>query len=309
MKFDIIVGNPPYKELAENGRQTNRSMWKDFLLKSSFMLNDNGIISMVTPTGWCAPSDNGKLIERLFAKQNLIYANIRSDLQKKYFPKVSTTIGYTITQKTTYRHQTVIECNDGKIEIDLLKTRLIVADGMGIIKKITNLNDEKCNFKLGGKSQEYPGEGYHTSVRPSEAIYKNIHAVNSSKDYIGDGKIPVRWSILPSPVAKMKKVVIPYNGPANVIVDDGAMGVGWCQTFVFPDDTTMENVRSIFHSKLFKFFVKQKHTQYNENKNLNQFPLLDCKKLWTNEEIYQYFGLTSEEITHVENSIKFNKIK
>ena len=293
MKFDIIVGNPPYKDLAKNGRQTNRSIWKNFLLESAERLNNGGYLAMITPTGWCAPSDNGKLIEKLFAKKNLVYANINHDLKKKYFPKVSTTIGYTIVENSTYKHQTIIETNNGKTEVvDLSKTRLIVASGLSIIKKITEKSGPRCCFKLAGKSQQYSGQGFHNNQKPAEATYKNIHHVNSSKDYIDHEKIPVRWSIEPSSIASKKKVVIPYNGPANIILDSGNMGVGWCQVLILPDDTNMENVKSIFHSRLFKFFVKQKHTQYNETKNLNQFPFLDLTKKWKEKEIYGYFNLT-----------------
>jgi len=303
MKFDVIVGNPPFKELANNGRQTNKSTWKNFLLKTDELAKDGGFIAMITPTGWCAPSDNGKLVDKFFTKNNLIFSDISTSVAKA-FPNISSTFGYTITKKEPYLNHTTIYTDDGAVTVDLTKTRLITNKGLSIIMKLTNSQYPRCNFKLGGVGVEYSGDGFHTDNKPPNAIYKNIHAVNSSKDYLANTTIPVRWSVDKSAVAHRKKVVIPYNGPANVIVDNGEYGVGWCQVLLLPDTVDTENARTVFNSKLFRYFVKQKHTQYNENKNLNQFPLLPLDKSYTDAELYSIFGLSQAEIDYIESNVK-----
>ena len=300
MKFDLIIGNPPYKELADNGRQTNKSIWKDFIVKSTTLLNKNGIMMFVTPTGWCSPSDNGKLIENIFSRLNLIYADI-SDSVKDHFNGIGSTFGYTITVNEPYANKTVIKTNDGVHVVDLKKTKLITKVGMSIITKLTTSLHPQCRFKLAGKEYQYSGTGYHTDEKPADAIYKNIHHVNSGKDYLPGTTIPVRWSVDKSSVSDCRKVVIPYNGPVNVIVDSGEYGVGWCQTLLLGDDDLIDAAEHVFGGKLFKFFANQRSTQYNETKNLNQFPMLDLTHRWTDEEIYEHFNLTEEEIELVKS--------
>lgn len=298
MRFDVVAGNPPFKELAQNGRQTNKSIWKDFLIKGSLLLKDNGVMAMVHPAGWGSPSDNQKITERVFTKLNLIKANVGIEL-KKYFPGVASTFSYTITINEPYKNSTIITDNTGHHDVDLSVTKLITSDGMSIIKKITEIYP-KCHFKLAGKSEQYPGDGYHPKERNSKIIYPNIHQVNSGKDY--ENGIPVRYSIEPSPIHNNSKIVIPYNGPCLAIIDDGNYGVGWCQFMLIQSDE-IDGAKSIFGSKLFKYFSKQKHTQYNETKNLNQFPKLDMKRLWSDQELYDYFGLTAEEIKQIEQVV------
>jgi hypothetical protein len=49
MKFDVIVGNPPYQtETAGN----SRPIWDKFVKKSFSILNDNGYLTLVHPAGW-----------------------------------------------------------------------------------------------------------------------------------------------------------------------------------------------------------------------------------------------------------------
>lgn len=300
MKFDLVVGNPPYKDIADNGRQTNKSIWKDFIVKSSKLLNKKGCLLYVTPIGWCSPSDNGKLINNVFSKLNLIYADISDDV-KNHFVGIGSTFGYTVTINEPYSNTTTIKTNDGIHVIDLKKTKLITKVGMSIINKITTSNHPRCKFKLAGKDYQYHGVGYHTDEKPQDAIYKNIHHVNSGKDYLLGTTIPVRWSTNKSSVSDCKKVVIPYNGPVNVIIDSGEYGVGWCQTLLLGEYDLLLAAEQVFNSRLFKFFANQRSTQYNETKNLNQFPLLDLTRTWNDIQLYEHFNLTEQEVNILSN--------
>jgi hypothetical protein len=297
MKFDVIIGNPPFKLLADNGRQTNKSIWKTFLVNSLGLSKPGGYIAMVHPLGWGAPADNAKLNIKFFTKLNLVYANATTAL-KSHFPGVSSTFSYTITKNESYAGSTIIKYDEGETVIDFRQNKLVTTTGMGIIKKITT-HTTPCTFKLAGKHDQYPDEGFHISTAPATAIYKNIHHVNSSKDFEPGTVIPVRMSERPSPYANQTKIVIPYNGPLKTIIDDGKYGIGWCQ-FMVIDPCEIAGCKSVFESKVFRFFASQKHTQYNETKNLNLFPKLDYNRVWTDQELYTHFGFTDGEIEYIE---------
>lgn len=304
MKFNVIAGNPPFKELAKNGRQTGLSIWKNFIVKSMDLLQDDGILAMVHPSGWCAPADGARLNENIFSRYNLVYANI-SDTVGNHFRGVGSTFSYTVTVKEPYKHNTTITTNNGDYCIDLTKTKLITNTGLSIILKLVNNNYPRVVFKRPGNNLRYPGIGYTNLNKIPSAVHINIHHVNSGIDYLEGTKIPVRWSEEPSPLRNKRKIVIPYNGPPNIIVDDGQYGVGMCPTYLLPEISTIDGATSVFHSKLFKFYAKlQKFTGYNESPNLSQFPLIDLTRVWTDDELFKHFDLSQMEIDLINSTIK-----
>jgi predicted RNA methylase len=61
MKFDVIVGNPPFQEVTEKGRKDQASnLWTKFWVKSLELAKDDGVVSLITPTSWLSPSANLK---------------------------------------------------------------------------------------------------------------------------------------------------------------------------------------------------------------------------------------------------------
>ena len=66
---------------------------------------------------------------------------------------------------------------------------------------------------------------------------------------------------------------------------------------------------SFLSSKLYRFISIQgkMHKSSKYNWFMDNFPFLSNSKMWTDEEVYQEFGLTDEEIAHVEGN--FREIK
>lgn len=50
MKFDIVIGNPPFQPFGSGG--TGNKIWQKFIEIGFESLKDNGIISMITPNHW-----------------------------------------------------------------------------------------------------------------------------------------------------------------------------------------------------------------------------------------------------------------
>jgi len=65
MKFDVIIGNPPYQnpnkgKKAANGRSSNGSpLWVKFIKKSSELLKDGGTLSLLVPSAVTTPKSRG----------------------------------------------------------------------------------------------------------------------------------------------------------------------------------------------------------------------------------------------------------
>lgn len=63
----------------------------------------------------------------------------------------------------------------------------------------------------------------------------------------------------------------------------------------------LENIRSYMHTRFFTFLVNQIKISHNTTKDTYRaVPVVDFSRKWTDEELYIEFGLTQEEIDHIE---------
>jgi predicted RNA methylase len=108
MKFDVVVGNPPFQESKKNGKRKDQAsnLWSKFWSKSFSITKNDGIIAFITPTTWTSPSGDlkgkakiGKMT-RLWDVFNRYtsYANIVD--VAKHFPGVGSSFGYVIVDKS-----------------------------------------------------------------------------------------------------------------------------------------------------------------------------------------------------------------
>lgn len=57
MKFDVVIGNPPYQG-GNFGQKVYKSLWPKFWAKSFELVKDDGIVSLITPLTWCSPTSD-----------------------------------------------------------------------------------------------------------------------------------------------------------------------------------------------------------------------------------------------------------
>jgi hypothetical protein len=86
MKFDVIVGNPPYNN--DGGiKKGGKNLYSKFIDKSIDLVKENGFLTFVTNAGYLKTTTEKRtdLLEKMLSK-NLIYLNIGEC--KKWFPNV-----------------------------------------------------------------------------------------------------------------------------------------------------------------------------------------------------------------------------
>ena len=100
-KYDLIVANPPYAKLLENGKRAskNHNLIKDFIEKALSQLKPNGYLLFITPDNWMSYADRNILIEILTALQ-IIHLDIHN--AKKYFKKIGSSFTWYIIQNCAF---------------------------------------------------------------------------------------------------------------------------------------------------------------------------------------------------------------
>lgn len=97
VKYDLIVANPPYAKLLENGKRAskNHNLIGLFIKKTLQLLKPRGYFLFITPDNWMSLADRNTLIEVLTGRQ-IHHLNIH--LAKKYFKKIGSSFTWYIIQ-------------------------------------------------------------------------------------------------------------------------------------------------------------------------------------------------------------------
>jgi hypothetical protein len=74
MKFDVIIGNPPYQLKVGPGK--TEPIWNKFVENSFKYLKDDGYLSFIHPTGWRSPAGKFKNIQTLLKSKKIIHLSV-----------------------------------------------------------------------------------------------------------------------------------------------------------------------------------------------------------------------------------------
>jgi hypothetical protein len=284
-KFNLHVCNPPYEENNEGGRKAlNHNLWSDFLNWSYKYLYDDGYMLYITPTSWMSPTSKNK---EIFYKNYILYLNINEC--KKHF-NVGSTFSYYIIQKTNEIHDTEIVCEYGK-KIYKSKCNLkgmdylpnfTTLDTISIIRKFKENNLNKISFKT---SCELHNTTHAAKLKDIENDVFKFPVRHTTKRNI-------RYSSVKHSLQDNEKILLNLSGNLNPIYDDGKIGFTQAQMYLLTDK---KEYVDILNSKLYKFvFNICKWSGFNIEKIYHNIPFIETKK--TDNEIYNIFGLTEEEI-------------
>ena len=278
MKFDVIVGNPPYQEHAHSSIK----LWKKFIIKSESMLKDSGILSFVIPTSWSKPlrstsKGNDRLCGEVFRKHTLLNYNLDVN---SYFKTVGIDISYVM----------FIKDNNGTNFSHIHKNEIC----SNILAKI------KSNSKLSINLLHYADTPWHRGIQrvEDESNEFNIPLIENVDKfkYTNVDDVILR---------KRKKIHIPRVFGFNFIGDEGNYGLGYqAECILLEEYESVEYALNYFNSKLISTILKEvKWIPQADYSVIELLPKLDFSKNWSDSDLYQEFNLTQEEIDYIESYV------
>lgn len=307
MKFDFVIGNPPYQEMSKNNKMT-RSIYPDFVRSSQAI---GQIVSLVMPARWMS-GENGPyretqhFIDEMLKGDHLqsfhLYPN-SSDL----FPNVDIKggvcffvwnrayscdrVNYAITENGAYKKvltsfriaENVIIRFPGLISI-LEKTKAISTiylntwvsswNPFGFISDLFTKNKEGVSRISEEKQQDddYLVHGLLKNKRviryiPNSALKKNIHIAHSYKVFLPRAN----GSGVFGEVFSTPMIGTPMIGTPMMICTDTFLQIG-----VFDNCTEAENLLKYVKTKYFRTMVGIKKTAvFNYKECFTFVPLQD----------------------------------
>jgi hypothetical protein len=144
MKYDVIIGNPPYQETESKAKRAGTPLWHKFVLKSYELLQQGGHLSMIHPNGWRNKRAKFKKVLELFNSANPLFISLSNYATGLRIFNVGTTCDWYVLQKALNEKNTTVRDVDG-IESSV---------DMSSLELLPDSNLEECFKYLASPSEE-----------------------------------------------------------------------------------------------------------------------------------------------------------
>ena len=321
MKFDVIIGNPPY-QLSDGGQAASAKPLYHLFVQQAMKLNPR-YLSMIIPSRWYA---GGKGLDD-FRKTMLGTTQLRKLVDyansADCFPGVNIAGGicYFLWDKS-YNGDCEItnmvgDTNVSTISRSLQEFPVFVRNNVAvsILRHIKRMKERPLSLEV--KSRNSFGVcSYERGLDKPIAADDVVLLSSAGKGFYPKSKIIDRDNIL-----NQFKVIITYamsggNKPSSdgmyqvisslqILAPNEVCSETYLVLGVYDNRCSAENMLSYVKTKLFRFLMLQTLSSIHITKDSFAFvPIQDFSKPWTDEELYKKYGLNENEIAFIESMIK-----
>jgi len=286
MKFDCIVGNPPYQNGTDKNSGSSDKLWMEFVKKSILSLEKNGYMCIVHPIGW--RTIGNEMWKEVYQKIQVEYCKIEPHVDWGVGIKVD----WYIIRNTDYTIPTEVEFKDKTKIIDFRKVSGIVGDST--VEKLLNCGEDTIDFH-----QSHSHDSRRDFISKSESSTNTFPLRHTTPNNL-------LWSSKSHKWQNEKKVLVSNSGYLYPTYDDGVYGTTQACWVVFvKSKIDGEYLVRLLNSKLFTYFINNVKTSGYNNKLLKLLPYpKGLSDNFTNADLYAHFKLTDDEIKLVESAIK-----
>jgi len=330
MKFDVIVGNPPY-QLSDGGHGASAKPIYHKFIKQALKLKPR-FVSMITPSRWFAGGRVGELSE--FRKEMLKDRRVRQIHDFKNasdcFPGVEIKggVNYFLWNRDNPGKCKVFNYTDGKISV---ASRELMEQGSSIfirsnnaipiLQKVLNF-DEKSFSELVSANDPFGFDVREVnSMKRIKPKYNLDNFKNSVYFYYngwktkGLGNIDRKYIKKNDQWLNENKIFVPKaigSGDSQTdIIKPIVPKLGSCcsETYLvigpFLSEQVIQNVLSYINTKFFHFMVSIKKITQESRRGVYQYvPMQDFSIAWNDTILFQKYKFTKEEIDYVNSSVR-----
>jgi site-specific DNA-methyltransferase (adenine-specific) len=317
MKFDVIIGNPPY-QLKDSGAQASATPLYHKFIQQAKKLSPRFLV-MIVPSRWFAGGKglDGFRDEMLHDDRMRIIHDYNN--ASECFPGVEIKGGvcYFFWDRDNRGQCKVFSHSEGKIISELERPLLEKGadvfirhnEAISIFHKVRSKNEKSFSevvssrkpFGLPTNFTNFKKDLFKDSIKiytnqktgyiKKEQVLKNVGWVNKYKIFIpkaiGIGNMKEDW-------------LKPILGEKNSCCSETYIVVG-----PFENKKETESVISYTQTKFFHLLLSlKKITQDTTGKVYSFIPMQDFSEMWTDEKLYKKYKLNKEEIEFIESMIR-----
>ena len=321
MKFDVIIGNPPY-QLGDGGGGAGKSSSPiyNLFVENAKKLNPR-YLTMIIPSRWFSGGKGLNEFRQTMLKDNHISKIIDYEDSKDCFSggvDIPGGICYFLWERNYQGLCSITNIMKNGNTITSMRSLsefpILIRNNnsVSIVKKVTKI---ERNFLSEEVFSRRPF-GIDSNVEwnlDGDLIYRNsdgLGKINSTKVSQNKTEIP-KWKVIISKVSyehagvpdkdgMMRVLSVLQKLPPNSVCSESYLLV---KTFDSEDEA--ENLLSYLKTKFIRFLMTQMLASMNMTKTtFSLFPIQDFSKTWTDEALYKKYGLIEEEIAFIESIIK-----
>jgi len=320
MRFDVIIGNPPY-QLSDGGASASaRPIYHQFIEQAIKL--DPLYIVMVTPSRWFAGGKGLDEFRKNMINDNRLRVIVDYIQEKDAFPKVNINggVNYFLWNRD---HRGACEITTiapgGKIgspikrplnEFDIFVRR---NESIPILKKVLAKKEKTFEYRVSSRKPFGLPTDYHGVS--SKSAKRTIKLYGSGKiSWVEELELLVNSGWL-----NKWKVLIPAASDGNEnyplpIWDQGgpfiaSPGEACSETYlvasIVKTKKEAEFVAAYMRTKFFRFMVSlRKVAQHNKVENFSFVPEVPMDQIWTDKQLYKRYGLDATEINFIDSMIR-----
>lgn len=324
IKYDFIIGNPPYnanglKKVPTNSKEKKTSdgetMWIPFIKKSVSLLKDKGKLLMIIPSIWMKPDRARTYYYLMNYKILKIRCFNNTETNKIFSREAQTPTCILLLSKET---KTNIDVQK-KIEIELYDKQRkdyflhkfnlnnpIPVFGVSIINKIKPFIEEFGGIKV-FKSNTPKKNSIFSDIKTDLYKYPNI------KTAILEGNRPqliINYSNTPQSFFEESKIVLPHKMYGFPYIDkDGAYGISNRDNYIIKnyEEDELQIIKDFFSTKtaLYIFETTRYRMKYLEKYAFEFVPdikcLLNIESPINDKSIAKYFNFDEIDKKNIES--------
>lgn len=321
MKFDVVIGNPPYQMAGGAGGSSDSSIYQHFVVQAQQI--EPRFLSMVIPSRWLV---GGRGLDEFRSKmlgEHHIVELVDFPVSKEVFPGVEVKGGVCYflwdkshQDKTKYTQirgegtkSTQLRFLDefdvfirDEVAITILR-KVLKAGEQSVRSILTNREPFRFESNFSGYSIEPLSTGvkiYFTQKGKRSFGYVRRDQIDKNEQLID------KW-----------KVLVPKAGSdGGQKIPDSVLGKPWsvgpnsvCTgsflAFCFDSETDAKNFEGYYKTRFFRFLVSlRKITQDAFSPMYQWVPMQTWSQEWSDEKLFQKYGLDATEIEHINNVIR-----
>lgn len=319
MRFDVIVGNPPY-QMGSDGGTRDIPIYNKFVEQAKKL--QPRYLSMIIPSRWMASGLGLNEFRKSMLEDRRVRKLVDYPVASEVFPGVEVKGGvcYFLWEKdsegdcdvTTVRGDDVA----GPAKRNLAEYDVFVRDSraLDILRKVQS-KKEPSLMEILSVDKEFGWtsnfDGFHSQKKDGDVPIYYISKTKRSSAWIGRSAIEKSANLVDT-----WKVMVPQAYGAGEGIPHQILG----QPFVAPNPSVCtqtylfvyinskkaaESVESYMRTRFLRFLVSmRKITQHATRSTYTWVPQQAWDRVWTDAELYKKYNLSKDDIAFIESRIR-----